>query len=1615
MKTALKILSILFFFAFSVEKTTAQITAPSSVNSVLTNYTNGMPNDRIYIFCSPNAQGQNVNGTLSITGSGGSAPYNFYWFTYNTGTNSWNVLTTQTGTSSTVSNLASGGYRVAITDASGNPMGCYRAWVWVKQTTVDVANITPGCTPFALSGTYNTNDTYTYYNPPPDPFIVGAGTTITVCFTAIHTWVSDLGFYLVGPPSCGSPFLPLAPHPQAINSAQGCCCNNGDNVNNLCFSTTASNMLQVCGAPTPLTGTYGIYGQGTPNNYNVNNNNWSPIYGCDATQGGWRVQIFDCIGADVGVLTNATITFSGNSTCGPSSITYNSGNINSIINDNSCSQGTASIYTVPNPVAQSRTLTSTTTYQWSASPPASISNTTGTLTPSVNPAPTQNTWFYLTVNNSLGCSHKDSAQFIFQPNPPPTITPAGPFCTDAAPVNLTASQNGGTWSGNGITNAANGTFNPATAGAGTHTITYTMPPPCGGTATTSITVNATPVLSFAPSAPAICNGDNVSITASGANTYSWSPATGLSATTGSTVTANPTTTTSYTVNGTGASGCTSSGTITVTVNPLPVVNVNPSIPSICTGNSVSVTASGANTYSWSPATGLSSTSGTTVTANPMATTFYTVTGTDVNGCTDSYSFTVIVTTVVSVNVSTTNPLCNGSNTGTAQALASTGSAPFTYLWSNGQTGTNANGLPAGTIDVLVTDAQGCIGTASATLANPPAITSSVTPFVFPGGNNISCNGASDGSATLTVSGGTPPYNFLWSNGQTSQNLSGANAGNHTVTIIDANNCTATNSVTLIEPLPINITLNSPTYGGGYNVSCAGLNDGVINASVSNGVSPYSYLWSNGATTQNIGNGSAGNNSVTITDANGCSATQTITLIAPPGMSSSASIVTQISCNGGNNGAIDLTVVNATGTPTFLWSNGATTEDISNLTAGNYSVLVTDINGCTSTSSVTLTQPALLTGNLTANNITCNGFDNGSINTSVSGGTSPYSFSWSNGQNTQNIASLSAGNYSLAITDNNGCTLNLNTTITEPAALSANIAITSFSTGAYDVSCFGASDAAIIVNTTGGTTPYSYLWNNGTVTQSLNNISAGNYSVTVSDNNGCTANDNITLSEPPAVAVTTSVINHVSCYNGNDGSATASATGGNAPYSFVWSSGQSTATASNLQAGTHSVTVADATGCSVSQNITLTQPAALMVAVSAGTSICIGQTTQLNAMPSGGTAPYVYNWTASPADASLVASQQNPTVSPFVTTTYIVSITDDNGCVVISDPVTVVVQPSLSVSLSANPAGVCPGASAVITCTATGGDGNYSCTVNGTPINYYAPYTATPAATMYYVFRISDGCGTQPVSDSVLITVFPAPVVNFSVQPVSGCEPLTVSFTDNTLPPPAVFAWDFGDNNLSTNNSSSPSPVHVYNFPGTYSVSLDVITADGCSGSHIENNLITVFPNPVAAFMLNPPATNVLDALITFDNNSSGASSWSWDFGDGDTSSLANPQHFYGDTGVYTVWLTAYSQQGCMDSAENSVRITPDFMIYIPNAFTPDANGLNDGFRIYGEGIQKEGFEFRIFNRWGEQVFSAFDPEAQWFGDFNGKPVEGGVYVYSVLLKTYNNKIKDYRGHVVVLR
>ncbi|MBK9449663.1 MAG: choice-of-anchor D domain-containing protein [Bacteroidetes bacterium] len=353
-----------------------------------------------------------------------------------------------------------------------------------------------------------------------------------------------------------------------------------------------------------------------------------------------------------------------------------------------------------------------------------------------------------------------------------------------------------------------------------------------------------------------------------------------------------------------------------------------------------------------------------------------------------------------------------------------------YAWSFGDAGTSTAQNPSHaytapgqyTVTFQLTDVNGCVTTNSQIVCvyDAPVVTNtSLNPL---------CNGATNGSIDVSVTGGAPgtTFTYVWSNGATTQDLSNVGAGSYTVTVTDGTTtCFSTLSVTLTEPV---VLAAAATVG--TNVLCFGATTGTATASATGGTTPYTYAWSNGQTVANATGLAAGNFTVTVTDANGCSTTASVTIAQPAAALAATETHTNVGCFGASTGAIDLTVTGGTSAYTYLWSNGATTEDLSGLAAGTYTVTITDANGCSTTASATVGEPAsaLAVAPSNSGNV-CQAGSNSNLLSNATGGTPGYTYLWTPGNvTTQNVNNVGAGTYNVTVTDANGCTATGSTTV-----------------------------------------------------------------------------------------------------------------------------------------------------------------------------------------------------------------------------------------------------------------------------------------------------------------------------------------------------------------------------------------------------------------------------------------------------------------------------------------------------------------------------------------------------------------------------------------------------------
>ncbi|MBK8192262.1 MAG: hypothetical protein IPK76_03210 [Lewinellaceae bacterium] len=886
------------------------------------------------------------------------------------------------------------------------------------------------------------------------------------------------------------------------------------------------------------------------------------------------------------------------------------------------------------------------TYLWS----------TGATTTAITVSPGATTTYTVTVTNGNGCTASVSQTVTVNQLPNATAS--------ASPTTICAGQNstltatgGGTYLWSTGATAAAISVSPATTT--TYTVTVTSGSGCTKTATATVTVKPLPNATASAAPATICAGQSSTVTATGGGTYLWN----TGATTAA-ITVNPGTTTTYTVTVTGANGCTKTATATVTVLPLP--NAAISGPSnICLLQSATLIASGGGTYLWS--TGASSAS---ISVTPLSTTTYTVTVTGANGCTETATQTVTVSLLPPAAISGPSEICNG------QSATLTASGGGTYLWSTGAITPAITVSPTTTTTytVVVTAGIGCVATATKTVAVNPllVLSSSIT--------NATC-GLANGSINLTVTGGSPGFTYLWSNAFTGQDPSGLAAGAYTVTVTDSKGCTKTSSATITN-------VNGPSLSVSVtNVLCNGASTGAIDLTVTGGTSPIMYTWSNGFTGQDPSGLSAGTYTVTVSDGNNCTATTSATVTQPPAISLSTS-VTNVLCNGASTGAINLTATGGTGSKTYIWSSGQTTEDLNYIAAGTYTVTVTDANGCTKTTSASVTQPGAMILSTTAVNSTC-GNANGSIDLTVTGGTPAYTYMWSTGATIQDPIGLLAGTYTVTVTDANSCTKTTTATVNNTGGPNLSTVVT-------NVLCNGASTGAINLTVVGGTPSYTYLWSSGQTTQDLSNIAAGSYTVTVTDANQCTATTSATVTQPPAISLSTSVTN-VLCNGASTGAINLTATGGTGSKTYIWSSGQTTEDLNNIAAGTYTVTVTDANGCTKTTSASVTQPGAMILSTTTVNSTCGNANGSIDLTVTGGTPAYTYMW-------STGATIQDPI--GLLAGTYTVTVTDANGC---TKTTTATVNNTGGPNLSTVVTNVlCNGASTgAINLTVTGGTPSYT--------------------------------------------------------------------------------------------------------------------------------------------------------------------------------------------------------------------------------------------------------------------------------------------------------------------
>lgn len=1487
-----------------------------------------------------------ANASTTLTAVGGNASSQWY-------TGSCGGTLIGTGSSITVNPSTTTTYYVSNMSC-GTPTSC-------AQTTVTV-NPLPAAPLIATSG--------------PTTFCTGGSVILTSSSATGNTWstgattqsitVSAAGTYTVNYASggCNSPNAsatvtvnPLPSTPTVSASGPTTFCTGGSVT--LTSSSATGNTWSTGATTQSITvnssGTYTV---------NVTNGN-----GCVSANGSSTVTVNPLPSTPL-IATSGPTTFcaGGNVTLTSSSATGNTWSTGATTQSITVSAaGTYSVSYVSGGCTSPSASTIITVNPLPSTPTVSASGPTtfctgGSVTLTSSSA-TGNTWstgattqsivvnssgtYTVNVTNGNGCtSANGSSTVTVNPLPAtPTISAGGPlsFCSGNSVTLTSSSASGNTWSTGATTQSitvnSSGTYSVTVGSAG-----------CSATsANTSVTVNPL------PSAPTVsaggplsfCSGGSVTLTSSSASGNTWS----TGATTQSiTVSAAGT----YTVSVTDGNGCTSTaGSATVTVNPLPSAPiVSASGPTtFCTGGSVTLTSSSATGNTWS--TGETTQS---ITVNTAGT--YTVSYVDGNGCTSSTASTTvtILSNPPTPVVSAGGPLtfCSG---GTVTLTSSSASG---NTWSTGATTQSITVNSSGTYSVTV-GASGCSSTSANTsvTVNPlPA-----TPIVATSGPTTFCTG---GSVTLTSSSAT---GNTWSTGATTPSITVNTSGNYTVSVTDGNGCTSSTASTTVtvNPLPATPTVSA----SGPLTFCQG---GSVTLSSS---SASGNTWSTGATTQNIVVNAAGTYTVSVTDGNGCTSAigSTTVIVNPNPATPTVSLNGPVTFCSGNS-----VVLTSSSTSGNAWSTGETTQSITVNSSGNYSVTVSDINGCSASSANTsiTVNPTTATPNITDSGLNiCAGQTTTLTSSSTTGNT------WSTGETTQTITVNASGTYTLTTDDGSGCP---SSPVSVVVTVTSNPTTPTISANGPLTFCQGDSVTLTSSSTNGNT------WSTGETTQSIVVSSTGNYTVTVgaagcSAISAATATLELPLPSTPLISNTGLVF----CAGQSTTLASNNTTGNN------WSTGETTQSITVTNSGNYWLTFTDGNGCtSDSTAVTVTAnplPASPLITANNPLSFCQGDSVSLTVSPGTGIV-----WTpGNTTDSTLTVNTSG---------VYTVTYTDANGCTSTSSPITVTVNtipsiPSLSVSGGSN--AICQGQTATLNANPStgitwipGGQTTSSISVS-TAGTYYASYTD------------ANGC-TSPL-DSITISVNPLPQIASTVNIDSafcnttngGINNITVTGGTGTY----SYQWfngttAVGTDSVLTNVSSGNYSLIVTDQAGCSDTS-SVMSVPSAGGINV-----SLTANPTSG--MEPFNTDVLATTSTT------ANSYTWFNNNtllaGETDSIANLTGL--TQGTYNTTIIVTDSYGCADTATITISVDGNIDIVIPNVFSPNGDNTNDVFFITAEGYKE--LHLEIYDRWGLKLWEVTGLNPSWDGRTTaGLEVTDGTYYYILRGVDFKNTTMEKTGYLSVVK
>lgn len=1472
-----------------------------------------------------------------------------------------------------------------------------------------------------------TNEQDVFINPPEtsifssidvvgvQPFELGPGVIQSVCVNIDHNWLSDLDLFLVAPSGL---FMQLS----TDNGS------NGDDMINTCFTPTATTPIDYISPPAsgaPYTGEFAPEGV------------WADLWGAqeNPTNGEWSLLMIDDQNGFAGTLQDWTITFeplyqiyyewtpSAGLSCDdcPDPFAFPDTTTTYYLtayDSYGCEVYDSITITVdeilPAPAVSCGTITNDCiTFVWDPIPGATgyLVNVDSTFFSFSNGDTSHtvcNLTFEQTVNiQVLGiddCNGMIGTASCTTPEcdgAMPTVEAiTGVSCFGDTDGVIELSATGPlppfTFSLGGQTNDT-GIFQDLAGGI--YTITVTNAAPCGITIDVEVPEPDELSLNDIVLQEVSCNNatDGVGVVQvfGGTAPFSYVWSSGSTDSTATNLGAGM-----YTVDVTDANGCTASTTLELT-NPDALELFPTSTVVSCNGDSTGtasiVIAGGVEPYSIQWDANAFNQTGVTADSLPAGT--YTVVVTDANNCTETATVTVDENSPIELTFSTEGASCDGLQNGSATVQATGGGIEqYIYFWdanANNQFSQTAIDLPVGTYSVTVTNLLGCQAVGSVTVDAPNALVNSI--IVEP----TSCNDAQDGVAMVTTSGGQPGYTYQWSDGIAGPNMrDDLPAGTYTVTVEDDNGCAEVINFEILAPEELTISLSAT------EVDCASGNDGTATVVVTGGTGAYSFLWDDQQNDSIAVNLPAGEITVVVTDANGCEATGTVEVVAPDVIQLQVSSQ-PADCFESSTGTATVTPTGGAGGYTYLWNDPASqaTPTAIGLAAGNYTVTVTDLNMCATEISVDVTEPTELTNSMNGQNLSCGNTPDGTATATPAGGTMPYSYAWSNGQNGQTATSLNIGLNFVTITDDNGCELIDSIELFAPEALEISLA-------PQMVSCNSGADGQAAVTIITGTAPFQYAWSNGQNQAIAAGLAAGSYTVTVTDASNCEAVASITINEPAALNATLTQT-PASCFNGGDGSATVTAINyGATPadindFTFAWSvPGQVNATLPNLTGGvTYTVTITDPLGCELVESITIGNPTQVQASVSntVDVSCAAGEDGQATVTASGGAGNYTFIWDGA------AGGQTGATATNLSAGSYNVTIQDANGCQRVTS-VTIEEPSPLSLSFERTHVECYGESTGTAEVAVEGGTAPYS--VNWS--NGATEFNAEDLAAGLYTATITDANGCE-ILDEVTITQPDQPLLAaYSTEDAScfGSTDGRITLDASGGTAPYRYSLD-GENFVGTD-------ILVAIEPGSYNVVVEdargcqYVTADifvnepdplqvdlGADieiqfGEVVEFAPVIVSTNPIATYTWTPTGPGELTCYDCF-----------------------NPSTLDSIDNQTTFLLEIEDINGCTAEDRVTIRVRKTRRVLVPTAFSPNGDGSNDRLLVHGlDGTTIR--LFQVFDRWGDLVyqggnFPINDPDSGWDGSFRGLEMSSGVYIWYLEVEYIDGREEAFKGSTTLVR